>query len=144
VKVLGIETSNYPPNAAEQWGITFPVAINGRGTAAAYGNASNTIVLVDKHGIVWDIATPPFAPPTGSTQVDSAVKSLAAKIPALLSAPVERAPITAHNAGNGSSGGKSKWSIDAKGRRIEIEPGAKAPQIVVDGVGSARTFLLWK
>ena len=88
VKVLGIEIAHHAKGevvlSAQQWGITFPIAINGDQTASAYGNASNSIILVDKQGIVRAVAAFPLVSDTIDAQIDSAVKSIAGKIPALL------------------------------------------------------------
>jgi hypothetical protein len=98
-------------------------------------------VLIDQQGIVRDIAASPLAPPTGSAQVDSTVKSVAGKIPALLTTAVGRPLITSRCAGNGSAVGKSKWRIDVKGRRLERAAGGIAPQMTVNGAGNAQAFV---
>jgi hypothetical protein len=131
--------------SAQQWGITFPVAINGVQTGNAYaasGNVNHTIFLIDKQGIVRAVAGAPLAPDSGSAQVDSAVKSIAGKIPALLNTAIKQRRMTAYDAAyRAAVDDNSKWTSDLKGRRLERAGAMIAPQMVIDGARSAGTLL---
>ena len=71
----------------QQMGVTFPLLMQGYQTSQAYGAQKNYIYLVDKNGIVQAISMLPST--TASfAQIDSAVKAIADKIPALLNAAV--------------------------------------------------------
>ncbi len=140
VKVLGIEIARHTKDEvisfAEQWGITFPVAINGHETAAGYPNSSNSIFLIDKHGIVQAVAAFPLTFDTVDAQVDSTAKSIAGKIPALLNTAVKQRRIAAQYAADGATGGdNSKWTSDLKGRRLERTGAMIAPQRVISRQG---------
>lgn len=99
-------------------GVTFPLLIQGSQTAQAYGADKNYIYLVDKNGTIKAIATVPGTSVTYA-QIDSAVKSIADKIPALQNSAVrynqppkkllssERAEIRGNN-----------FTYDIMGRRI--------------------------
>jgi hypothetical protein len=68
-------------------GVTFPLLMRGYQTSQAYGAQKNYIYLVDKNGIVQAISMLP-ATTVSYAQIDSAVKAIADKIPALLNAGV--------------------------------------------------------
>lgn len=147
VKVLGIEMSSRNKDQvisyAAQWGITFPVAISGDQASSAYGNPNNSIVLIDKKGVVRDIiASVPLAD-TGNAQINDMVQSVAGKIPALLATSIKQRRMAAHDAAMGATAGNNlKWTSDLKGRRLERTGTAKASQKVIDGVRRAGTLLL--
>jgi coenzyme F420-reducing hydrogenase alpha subunit len=71
----------------QQMGVTFPLLMQGYQTSQAYGAQKNYIYLVDKNGIVQAISMLP-ATTVSYAQIDSAVKAIADKIPALLNAAV--------------------------------------------------------
>jgi hypothetical protein len=71
----------------KQMGVTFPLLMQGYQTSQAYGAQKNYIYLVDKNGVVQAIAMLP-ATTVNYSQIDSVVKAIADKIPALLNAAV--------------------------------------------------------
>jgi hypothetical protein len=73
----------------KQMGVTFPLLMQGYQTSQAYGAQKNYIYLVDKNGVVQAITMLP-ATTVSYSQIDSAVKAIADKIPALLNAAVRR------------------------------------------------------
>jgi hypothetical protein len=130
-------------SSAQQWGITFPIALNGNQTAAAYGILSRAVFLIDRKGTVRAIATVPLASDTAL--VDSTVKSFAGKIPALFASAVRLRRMTVYCAGNGSAVGDNlKWTTDLKGRRLDGGGVLRAPQMAIDGARSARILVLRK
>ena len=141
---LCIERSNIAKDkvilTAKQWGITFPVAINGNQTASAYGTADRSIFLLDKNGLVQAFSRIPLATDTADPQVEAAVQSFAEKIPALLATAAGPRRSAAHNPVDPSTvRDNSGWTSDLKGRRIERTGAAMAPQRVIDAARSAGT-----
>jgi peroxiredoxin len=148
VEVLGIEIARHTRDAViasgKQWGITFPVAINGHQTASAYGNASNEVVLIDKQGFVQAVAAVPLSLDTLDAQIDSTVKSFAGEISALLTAAIKQRRMGGHCAAYGPVGDNAGWTSDLKGRKLERAGAAKASQRLVDCARNAGTFLRGK
>jgi hypothetical protein len=102
-------------------GITFPLLTRGGQTAQAYGAQKNYIYLIDKDGIVQAISILP-ATTVSYSQIDSAVKAVAAAIPALLGAgvsPWNRMPIVSQ-AVSGNVFGPAR-AYDVRGRLIGPE-----------------------
>ncbi len=149
VEVLGIEIAGHTRDAVisagKQWGITFPVAINGHQIASAYGNASNTIFLIDRQGAVQAMAAVPLTLDTVDAQIDSTVKSFAEKIPPLLMTAIGQRRMATHYAACGAAArDNAKWTNDLKGRQLERVGVAKASQRLVDGARNTGTFLRGK
>jgi peroxiredoxin len=136
VDVLGIETAGHSGESvitsAKQWGITFPVALDGDETRLSYGCAGNSVVLIDKQGIVRAVAAVPVTMETVNAQVDSTVQCVAVKIPPLLGTALQRPQAAKHHAGTGAADyANPKRPADLKGRRLE-RAAVKAPQVVID------------
>jgi hypothetical protein len=124
----------------EQWGTTFTVAINGDHIASVFGAGRRTIFLIDKQGTVRAIAMAPLT--SDAAQVDSTVKSIAGKIPALLATAIKQRRTTSHDATyTAAPSDNSKWASDLKGRKFDRGGAAKAPQMLIDCVRGAQTFL---
>lgn len=136
VEVLGIETMDEDRDSVmsftRRMGITFPVALRGHETAAAYGNAGAWLILIDKQGVIRAISSPGLSS-IETEQINNTVKSFAAMIPALLvtsTAQLTRPAPTPILQGNRNG---SFLISDLSGRKIDARWPAQVSRLVVDG-----------
>jgi hypothetical protein len=120
VKVFGIDIWDQTRDAVvsfgQETGVTFPLLTLGGQTAQVYGAQKNYIYLIDKNGIVQAISTVPATAVT-SSEIDSAVKAIAAVIPPLLGAgvmPWKSTPVVSKAASGGIFGPARVYDVRGK------------------------------
>jgi hypothetical protein len=120
--VFGIEIWNQSKDSVVSFGrqmsVTFPLLMRGYQTSVAYGAQKNYIYLVDKNGVVQAIAMLPATTVTYA-QIDSAVKAIADKIPALLNAAVHYINFKPSPA-QSSDRDMKVYAYDVRGRMIAV------------------------
>jgi hypothetical protein len=114
----------------QQMGVTFPLLMRGYQTSVAYGAQKNYIYLIDKNGIVQAISMLP-ATTVSYAHIDSAVKVIADKIPALLNAAVRYWKIM--SASQTALPSNNYHAYDVRGRMVGV----------VEKVSAFQPVLLW-
>ena len=120
----------------QEMGVTFPLLMQGYQTSQAYGAQKNYIYLIDKNGVVQAISMLP-ATTVSYAQIDSAVKAIADKIPALLNAAVRYGKIISSS--QTALPSNIYHAYDVRGRMIGAVEKASAFQPVLLWNGNKRT-----
>lgn len=126
-------------------GATFPLALQGYGTARDYHASNNYIFLIDQNGIIRDtVITASLA---SYTAIDNAVKSLADKIPALLNTAVLHSISDSPHAVLSAAGNlpAREPCFDLRGRLITVKADRPAfPSAITIKNPSASSLLIRK
>ncbi|MDD5674240.1 MAG: hypothetical protein PHC61_08760 [Chitinivibrionales bacterium] len=142
VKVIGIETSGASSQDiagfASATGATFPIAMQGQQTAAAYGAGGNYVFLIDRNGYFVDILAA-----GSSINRDSALQAMADKIPALLAsaALLRGGKAGAHASLRQPIFAGAAPAYDLHGRPLSFEAARSAHRPVVLSNGKLKIYL---